>query len=73
MSEKLICLVSFVLVLGLATASPAGLDDDPNLAGWWKFDGDTLDSSPNGRQGTLVGDGRCEARFTCPAWRSSGA
>jgi len=40
----------------MAAASPAGLDDDPNLMGYWKFDGDTSDSSGNGRDATLVGD-----------------
>jgi hypothetical protein len=56
MSKQLLCLISFVLVLGMTAVSPAGLDDDPNLVGYWKFDGDTLDSSPNGRDGTLAGD-----------------
>ena len=56
MSRKLVCLMSFIVVLGMTAVSPAGLDDDPNLVGWWKFDGDTLDSSGNGRDGTLVGD-----------------
>ena len=55
MSRKLLCLISFIVVLGMAAISPAGLDDDPNLAGYWKFDGDTLDSSGNGRDGTLMG------------------
>ena len=40
----------------MATVSPAGLDDDPALEGWWQFDGGTSDSSANGRDGTLVGD-----------------
>jgi hypothetical protein len=50
MSRKFICLISFVLVLGLARASivKAGLDNDPNLLGWWKFDGDANDSSGRG-------------------------
>ena len=56
MSNKLIYLMAFILVLGIAAASPAGLDDDPNLVGWWKFDVDTSDSSGNGRDGTFVGD-----------------
>jgi hypothetical protein len=56
MSNKLFYLISFLLVLGLAATSPAGLDDDPNLVGWWKFDGDALDSSGNGLDGTLMGD-----------------
>jgi len=56
MSNRIVLLISFFLVLALTAVSPAGLDDDPNLAGWWKFDGDAVDSSGNGRDGTLVGD-----------------
>jgi len=56
MSNRIVLLISFFLVLALTTVSSAGLDDDPNLAGWWKFDGDAVDSSVNGRDGTLVGD-----------------
>ena len=29
---------------------------DPNLVGWWKFDGNTNDSSDNGNNGTEKGD-----------------
>ncbi len=56
MCKKLICMVSMVLVLALAAASPAGLDDDPNLVAWWRFDGDATDSSGNGHDGTLMGN-----------------
>ena len=35
---------------------PPYLDTDPNLAVWLKFDGDTSDSSGNGRDGTLMGE-----------------
>ncbi len=56
MSRKLVFLTSILLVLGMTAVSPAGLDDDPALEGWWKFDGDTTDSSPNGRDAELVGD-----------------
>ena len=52
MCKKLIC---FVFVLGLILTGTANADD-PNLVGWWKFDGDALDSSGNGRDGTLMGD-----------------
>ncbi len=42
-------------------ASPAGLDTDPHLVGWWKLDdgeGKTIkDSSGKGRNGTLEGEG----------------
>jgi len=56
MSRKLLCLISFIVVLGMTAVSPAGLDDDPALEGWWKFDGDTTDSSGKGRDAELVGD-----------------
>ena len=56
MSKKLVPLISFVLVLGITAVSSAGLDDDPALEGWWKFDGDTSDSSGNGRDAELVAD-----------------
>jgi len=58
--EGLICLASFVLVLGAVWASPAEAAD-PNLVGWWKFDGDGLDASGNGRKGTLAGNAHFEA------------
>ncbi|MHC4172620.1 MAG: LamG-like jellyroll fold domain-containing protein [Planctomycetota bacterium] len=55
MCRKLICLVSFVLVLGLMMTSAAKAD----LVGWWKFEegsGVTIeDSSGNGHHGTLLG------------------
>jgi len=58
MCRKLICLVSFVLVLSLVLPSRA--DADPNLVGWWKFDEGTgttaYDSSGNGNDGTFNGD-----------------
>ena len=54
MCKKLIYLCSFVLVLGLVLPSASGAGD-PSLLGWWKFDGDALDSSGNERHGTLVG------------------
>ncbi|MEA3224864.1 MAG: LamG-like jellyroll fold domain-containing protein, partial [Planctomycetota bacterium] len=56
MSRKLVLLISFLLVLGMTAVSSAGLDDDANLVGWWKFDGDTSDSSGNGRDGSLMAD-----------------
>ena len=58
MSKKLIYLVSFVLVLGLALTSVAEAAD-PSLVGLWKLDetsGTTAsDSSGNGNDGTLNG------------------
>jgi len=53
--KKLMCLISFVLVLTLVQAG-IGQDVDPDLAGWWKFNGDALDSSGNDRNGTLHGN-----------------
>ena len=50
MSKKLICFVSFVLVLGLASTGSAQLE------GYWPLDGDLLDASANGRHGTWRGD-----------------
>ncbi|UCC97795.1 MAG: discoidin domain-containing protein, partial [Phycisphaerales bacterium] len=55
MCRRLICLVSFVLALGLTLTGPAKAD----LVGWWKFEegsGATAnDSSGNGHHGTLLG------------------
>jgi len=59
MSKKLIYFISCVLVLGMALTSTANAAD-PHLAAWWKLDdegtGTVLDSSGNGRDGTLMGD-----------------
>ncbi len=54
MSGKLIYSVCFVFALGLVLTSAANAAD-PNLVGWWKFDGDALDASGNERHGTLNG------------------
>ncbi|MHC4437422.1 MAG: LamG domain-containing protein [Planctomycetota bacterium] len=64
MDKKMFRLLVFVLLFGLlisiSTAAdknkPKTLDTDPNLAGWWKFDGNTLDSSKHGRNGMLKGE-----------------
>ena len=53
MSKKLTFLASFIFVLGVV--SPAISQEDPSLMGWWSFDGHALDSSGNGRHGTLMG------------------
>ncbi len=45
--------VSLVLALGLALP---GVADAANLVGWWKFDGDVLDSSGLDNHGTPAGD-----------------
>jgi hypothetical protein len=55
MSKKLISLIFFVLVLGLVLPSVVEAGD-PNLMGWWKLDGNALDSSGNERHGLLQGD-----------------
>ena len=54
MSKKLVCLSSFVLLLGLVVPG-MGADPDPSLMAWWTFDGHTLDISGNERHGTLNG------------------
>jgi len=45
--------LAFVLVLGLVLVSAANAD---SLVGWWKFDGDTLDSSGLNNHGTAGGN-----------------
>ncbi len=56
MCRKLMYLVSFVVVVGLALTSTANADN----VGWWKFDDGTgtiaVDSSENANDGTLEGD-----------------
>jgi hypothetical protein len=48
-------IIMTALVLGLVTSITAA-GPDPNLMGYWKFEGDTLDSSGHDRTGTLVGN-----------------
>jgi len=55
MCKKLILLASFVLLLGLVLTRTAD-GAPPRLIGWWKFDGDTLDYSGLGNDGTAVGN-----------------
>ncbi len=55
MCRKLILLTSFVLVLGLVLTRAAD-GARPRLIGWWRFDGDTLDYSGLGNDGTAVGN-----------------
>jgi hypothetical protein len=55
MDKKLAVLTMATLLVGLIGPAAIG-QGDPNLVGWWKFDGDALDSSGNGRDGTLAGD-----------------
>ena len=54
MCKRLICSVSLVLVLSLLGRSTAeGVD--PNLVGWWNFDGNANDSSGYSHNGTEYG------------------
>jgi len=55
MCRKLVLLTSFVLLLSVALTSQvdAAL---PTCIGWWRFDGDTLDYSGLGNDGTAVGN-----------------
>jgi hypothetical protein len=53
MGKRIIILTA--LILGLVTPIPAA-GPDPNLVGFWEFEGDTRDSSGHDRTGTLVGD-----------------
>ncbi len=55
MCKRLVCLTTLVSLLALAVAGRADAAD-PNLAGWWKLDGDATDSSGNGIHGTINGD-----------------
>jgi hypothetical protein len=53
MCTKQICSIWCVLVLGVFLAS---IGNAANLVGWWKLDGDLLDSSGLGNHGTRGGD-----------------
>ncbi|MHC4172171.1 MAG: LamG-like jellyroll fold domain-containing protein [Planctomycetota bacterium] len=55
MCRKLILLTSFVLLLSVALTNQADAIL-PDCIGWWKFDGDTLDYSGLGNDGTAVGN-----------------
>ncbi|HUU18452.1 MAG TPA: LamG-like jellyroll fold domain-containing protein [Sedimentisphaerales bacterium] len=55
MRRKLILLTSFVLVMGLVLTRAAD-GALPRLIGWWRFDGDTLDYSGLGNDGTAAGN-----------------
>jgi len=52
MCKQWVLLIS-ILVCGLAGSA---LAEDPNLVGYWKFDGDPGDYSGQGNDGTLMGD-----------------
>ncbi len=67
MSKKLICLISFVLVLCLVGTS-AGQNIDPSLVGWWTFDDGSgtvaKDTSGKSVDGTFFGG---------PTWGQEGS
>jgi hypothetical protein len=55
MCKKLIFLSCFTIVFGLLLTN-ATEAADPNLVGWWKFNGNTNDASGNGLNGIPFGD-----------------
>ncbi len=63
MSKKLICLASFVLVLGLVLTSTAEAD----LVGWWRFD-----EGPGTTAYDSIGDGNDASFEGPPAWVEDG-
>jgi len=56
MFKKMVKLVCFALVLNLVLTTAGNAAQKPNLIGWWKFEGDLLDSSGLGNDGTAEGD-----------------
>ena len=68
MSKKLIYLVSFVLLLGLALTSRANAAD-PNLVGWWKLNETSGNTVVNSSAHGSVLDG---TRRWAPTWDSNG-
>jgi hypothetical protein len=54
--KTLIRLCAFILVLSPVSAGIANASETTGLIGWWKFDGDMLDSSGRGNDGTANGD-----------------
>ena len=60
MCKRLSYLLSITLLMGLLTPGAGSAD----LVGWWKFDGDGLDASGNGLNGTLSGDAHYVAGYS---------
>ena len=56
MSTRLVSLISFVLILSPVLTHVTDAAGEKHLIGWWTFDGDMLDSSGLGNNGTVVGD-----------------
>jgi len=54
--SKQLWYLAFIFIIAAGAAPGLAQDPDPNLVGWWMFDGDTSDASGNGRDGTLIGD-----------------
>ncbi len=54
MFRKLIYSICLIFVIGLFSTN-AAIAADPNLVGWWKFDGNANDASGNGLNGTEFG------------------
>ena len=44
-----------MVLLAIVAATVSVAQEDPNLVGWWTFEGNAADMSGNGRDGTLVG------------------
>ena len=55
MFRKSVYSICFILVLGLVMTNITNAAD-PNLVGWWKFDGNANDASGNGLNGTTFGE-----------------
>ena len=62
--SKQFLFLTFVFIICAGAAPGWAQDLDPNLVGWWKLDGDALDSSDNGLDGTLMGEAHFEAGYT---------
>jgi hypothetical protein len=56
MFKKPIKFACFVLVLSQVLTIAGNAAQKPNLIGWWKFEGDLLDSSGLGNDGRAEGD-----------------
>ena len=71
MGRNLLTFLVVALLFGLTgnawAQSTAGLDEDPNLVGWWKFDAvsdnTVADASKKGHDGTLQGGLSAEANL----------
>ena len=55
MSTRPTFLIAFVLAVALVSGQVCS-GVDPDLAGWWKLDGNALDSSGNGHDGVVYSE-----------------